>query len=97
MALSEESHALRIELRKKGYSEEFSYLIATQLPTTWTANRMRGYLRQVDRVPEEEIVDEMLAILNHRDQIIQKKECEFYQQKINELYATGLNIDEDLN
>lgn len=95
MALSEESIKLISELKKKGYSDEFSVIVGTQLNTTWTANRMRGYLRQVPFVPEEEIADEMLAILSHRDQIREKKEMEFYQQKINEIYRYGLDTGED--
>lgn len=93
--LSAESRELNEVLRRMGYSPEFSLLIAMQLRTTWTANRMLGYLRNTDYMPEEEIVDEMLSILSHRDQIRQKKEAEYYQQKINELYYYGLERVED--
>lgn len=88
--LCDESRALKAELMEKGYSEEFSYVVASQLNSPWVANRMRGYLLQVSNVPEEEIADEMLAILSHRDQIRQKKETEYYQQRINEIYEYGL-------
>lgn len=93
--ISEESKLLFKELQAKGYHREFAYLICQQLNTTWTANRMRGYLRQVAFLPEEEIVDEMLSILNHRDQIRDKKAAEYYQAKINELYAYGFDDDEE--
>lgn len=93
--MSEESKKLISVMRKKGYSEEFSYVIASQLNSTWTASRMLGYLRELPFVSEGEIVDEMLSILSHREQIRQKKEAEFYQQKINELYLYGLDTDDD--
>lgn len=82
---SEESRTLFEVLCRKGYNREFAYLICSQLSTAWTANRMLGYLRNVTFVPEEELADEMLAILNHRDQIREKKEAEYYQAKMNEL------------
>ena len=38
----------------------------------------------------EDLVDEMLAILSDRDQIIRKKEMEQAQAVINEIYRNGL-------
>lgn len=88
---SDESVELFRVLSKRGYSPEFCELISRELNTTWTANRMLGYLRQLPRLKEEDIVDEMLGILADRDRIRQKKEMEYYQGKINELYMYGLD------
>lgn len=87
---SAESEELYNVMIRKGYAPEFSRLISEQLCTPWTANRMLGYLRYVPKLREEDIVDEMLGILGDRERIIQKKEMEFYQAKLNELYETGL-------
>ncbi|NLG03424.1 MAG: hypothetical protein GX567_06300 [Clostridia bacterium] len=90
----EKSKQLYEELLHKGYATEFCDLISKQLSTEWTANRMIGYLRQAPKLKEEDVVDEMLAILDHREQIRQKKEMEFYQGRINELYEKGLDDEE---
>ena len=69
----------------KGYPEEFSKLIARELSTEFTADRMMRYL---SRGPQtlEDIADEMLAILSDRDRIMEKHKLEYNQSKINELY-----------
>lgn len=90
---SRESEELYQVLIKRGYSKEFSEAISNQLNTTWTANRMLGYLRYLPKLREEDIVDEMLGILDDRDRIIQKKEAEYYQSKINELYQFGFGAN----
>ena len=77
-------------LQEKGYSQQFSDLITRNLNTDFTAGRMIGYLSHYTNLPEEEIVDEMLAILSDRDAIIQKKEMEHAQAVINEIYRNGL-------
>lgn len=82
---SEESKQLQSILLDRGYDAKFAELIATQLNTSWTANRMIGYLRHLPKLREEEIVDEMLGILSDRDRIQQKKEMEHYQGRLNEL------------
>lgn len=92
--MSDESIELRSALRKKGFTPEFSELIARQLNTTWTAGRMLGYIRQVPVLSENDVVDEMLGILSDRDRIRQKKEMEYYQGKLNELYRYGLDVEE---
>ena len=38
----------------------------------------------------EDLIDEMLAILSDRDQIIRKKEMERAQAVINDIYKNGL-------
>ena len=83
---SDESVELFRVLSRRGYSPEFCELISSQLNTTWTANRMLGYLRNLPKLKEEDIVDEMLGILSDRDRIRQKKEMEYNQAKLNEFY-----------
>jgi len=92
---SPESIELYNVLEKKGYRPEFCELISLQMNTSWTARRMLGYLREVPRLREEDVVDEMLAIMSDRDRIRQKKEMEYYQSKINELYMYGLDADDE--
>ena len=52
-------------------------------------HRMTGYLLSAKPRTEEEIVDEMLAIMSDRDRWIQKKEAEYYNQKYNEYLSSG--------
>lgn len=78
-------------LLKMGYNLGFCEIISKQMCTDWTATRMLGYLNQGGSLREEDIVDEMLGILSDRDSIIQKKEMEYYQNKINEIYNRGLS------
>lgn len=87
---TELSEQLFNTLKKMGYEEAFCKVIAGQLCTEWTARRMLGYLRQVSHLKEEDIVDEMLAILSDRERITQKKEMEYYQGKINEIYNSDM-------
>ena len=67
------------------YQPEFAALIAQELSTEYTAERMMTYIR---REPHslEEVADEMLAIISDRDRFRAKHEAEYAQQKINELY-----------
>ena len=44
----------------------------------------------------EDLVDEMLAILSDRAQIIEKKESEHAQAVISEMYRKGIISDEEL-
>jgi len=92
---SAESQELYEDLAERGYAPEFCELISRELNTTWTANRMLGYLRYLPRLREEDIVDEMLAILSDRDRIRNKKESEYAQAKVNELYNISLGVDDD--
>ena len=54
---------------------------------------MIGYLSHYSNLPDLEIVDEMLAILSDRNALIQKKEMEQTQEKLNELYRFGLDAE----
>ena len=58
--------------------------------TDYTATRMLGYLYRVTEPRIEDLVDEMLAILSDRNEIIQKKEMEHAQAVINDIYRNGL-------
>ena len=81
-------------LIERGYNENLCDLITRNLNTDYTATRMIGYLSHYSYLPEEEVVDEMLAILSDRNALIKKKEMEHAQAKINEIYAYGLGVDE---
>lgn len=73
---SEKSIELYYMLLKRGYPEEFCDQITKNLNTDWTAQRMIGYLWHYDKLPLEEIVDEMLAILSDRNIIMMKHDLE---------------------
>ena len=83
---TEKSMQLYHMLLDRGYPEELCDLVSKNLNTDFTAKRMMGYLSHYKRLPETEIVDEMLAILSDRNAIMRKKEMEHAQAKINEWY-----------
>lgn len=88
---SERTKELYSVLLSKGYPKEFCAEIAYKhLNTDYTATRMLGYLYRVTDPKIEDLVDEMLAILSDRDQIIRKKESEHAQAVISEIYRNGL-------
>ena len=71
-------------LMKRGYPQEFCEQITLNLNTDWTAQRMIGYLSHYQKLPMEEVVDEMLAILSDRNRIMQKHVLESVNVKWNE-------------
>ena len=78
-------------LLSKGYPKEFCAEIAYKnMNTDYTATRMLGYMYRVTDPRIEDLVDEMLAILSDRDEIIRKKEMEQAQAVINDIYRNGL-------
>lgn len=85
---SEMSQELYEIMLDKGYSEEFSDLVTKNLNTDFTAGRMIGYLSHYTSLPEVEIVDEMLSILEDRNRIMRKKELEATNARWNE-YLDG--------
>ena len=88
---SERTDELYKVLLDRGYPKEFCAEIAFKnMNTDYTATRMLGYLYRVSDPRIEDLVDEMLAILSDRDAIIQKKELEYAQAVINEIYRNGL-------
>ena len=87
---TQKSMELYNTLLNRGFPQEFCEQISLNLNTDWTAQRMLGYLSHYRKLPMEEIVDEMLAILSDRNAIIQKKELEHAQATINKVYREGL-------
>lgn len=82
-------------LIERGYHEKLCDAITQRLNTDYTAARMIGYLSHYSNLPEEEIVDEMIAILSERDALMKKKELEHAQATINEIYMYGLGVEDD--
>ena len=76
-------------LSRMGFSAELGEAIAVNLRTEKPLSRMIGYLLSAQPRTEEDIVDEMLAIMSDRDTWIKKKEAEYYNQKYNE-YLNGI-------
>ena len=80
---------------RRGYPEPFCDQITRNLNTDWTAQRMIGYLSHYKKLPMEEVVDEMLAILSDRNRIMQKKELESVNAKWNEYMDARYYTDND--
>ena len=70
---------------KEGYPEAFSELIAKELSTEYTADRIIRYILREEHSLID-VADEMLAILSDRDRFRAKHEAEYAQSKINEMY-----------
>lgn len=88
---SERTDELYKVLLSKGYPKELCAEIAYKnMNTDYTATRMLGYLYRYSEPKIEDLIDEMLAILSDRNEIIQKKEMEHAQAAINEIYRNGL-------
>ena len=78
-------------LLTKVYTKELCAEIAYKnLNTDYTATRMLGYLYRYTEPRLEDVIDEMIAILSDREEIIKKKEMEQAQAVINEIYRNGL-------
>lgn len=78
-------------LLNRGYPKEFCAEIAYKnMNTDYTATRMLGYLYRVSDPRIEDLIDEMIAILSDREQIIRKKEAEHALEVINDIYENGL-------
>ena len=91
---SEMSMELYEMMLDRGYPEEFCDLISKNLNTDFTATRMMGYLYRYSNPRLEDVADEMLAILDDRNRIMEKKELEEINTKWNEFLHTGIP-DED--
>ena len=88
---SERTDELYRLLLDRGYPKEFCADIAYKnMNTDYTATRMIGYLYRVTNPRLEDLVDEMLAILSDRYEIMRKKEMEHAQAGINDIYNNGL-------
>ena len=79
-------------MMERGYPENLCDLVTRNLNTDYTATRMIGYLSHYSDLPDVEVVDEMLAILSDRNELINKKESEQAQAIISEIYRFGLDI-----
>ena len=80
---------------RRGYPEPFCDEVTKNLNTDFTAKRMLGYLRHYEKLPMEEIADEMLAILSDRNRIMAKKDMEATNASWNQMRMDGLFDDED--
>ena len=80
-------------MAERGYPKNLCDLVTRNLNTDYTAIRMIGYLSHYSYLPEEEVVDEMLAILSDQNALVKKKEAEQAQAKTNEIYQFGLDIE----
>ena len=79
-------------MMERGYPENLCNLVTRNLNTDYTATRMIGYLSHYSDLPDVEVVDEMLAILSDRNELIKKKESEQAQARISGIYRFGLDI-----
>ena len=78
-------------LLDRDYPKELCAEIAYKyMNTDYTATRMLGYLYRVTEPRMEDLIDEMLAILTDRNELIRKKEAEQAQAAVSELYRNGL-------
>ena len=82
-AKSEKSNELYNLMLQRGYPEQFCDEVTKNLNTDFTAKRMIGYLLHYQKLPLEEVADEMLAILSDRNRIMQKKELERINASLN--------------
>lgn len=73
---------------KKGYPEDFSWVVSSEMGTEFVGRRMIGYIAANPLLPLEEVADEMMAILSDRERIVSKHIAEHAQQKVNEFYRT---------
>lgn len=78
------THALISAVTDLGYPAELGALMARNLGTVSTVERMLQYVLRVQPLTAEEMVDEMLAICEERDKWVQKKKNEYYNRKVNE-------------
>ncbi len=72
----------------KGYPAAFAGVICHELHTEYAAGRMISYIARNPLLPPEEVADEMYAILNDRDRIIEKHIAEDAQKKLSEWYRS---------
>ena len=77
---------------RKGYPEEFSRLICLEMNTDFAAERMMNYVVG-EKKRLEDVADEMVAIKDLRDRLINKHISEHANNSINNLYRS---INEDM-
>jgi hypothetical protein len=74
------------EIQKLGYPRELGVLLARQLGTPQTIQKLTSYVKYNHPGSPEDIVDEMLAICQDRDIWRARKEAEYYNSKVTEIY-----------
>lgn len=92
---SSQSRKLYTLMLRLGYPEEFADIVTKNLNTDFTATRMMGYLYRFSNPSLEDVADEMLAILDDRNRIMEKKKLEEVNRKWNEFLQTGIPEDEE--
>ena len=88
---SQKSLELYKILLDRNYPEPFCYEVTCNLNTDWTAQRMIGYLSHYNKLPMEDVADEVLAILSDRNSIMQKKQLEEVNARWNEYLWEGFS------
>ena len=73
-------------VRELGYPDELASALAAGLGGEWSMKRMAGYLRGARPRSMEEIADEMVAILDHRRSIVERKRAEQSQEQLTRFY-----------
>ena len=81
--MSEKTQLLYELMLRKGYPEEFSRLICAEMNTDFTAERMISYIGG-EKHRLEDVADEMVAIKDLRDRLINKHISEHAQVSISE-------------
>lgn len=89
--MNEKSKQLYDLMQRKGYPEEFSRLICLEMNTDFTAEKMMNYIAG-EKKRLEDVADEMLAIKDLRDRLVNKHISEHANNSINDLYR---NINEE--
>ena len=87
---SEKSNELYNLMLQRGYPEQFCNEVTKNLNTDFTAKRMIGYILHYQKLPLEEIADEMLAILADRNRIMQKKRAREYKFVLEQLFDSRI-------
>ena len=78
---------------RKGYPEQFASIVAEQMHTEYTSQRMIRYISRCPLLPPQAVADEMLAILADRDSLVKKHISQHAQGKINTLYSSDIFDD----
>jgi len=89
--MNEKSKQLYDLMQRKCYPEEFSRLICLEMNTDFTAEKMMNYIAG-EKKRLEDVADEMLAIKDLRDRLVNKHISEHANNSINDLYR---NINEE--
>ena len=89
--LNKKSKELVDIMEREGYSKEFAALIASEMNTDYTADRMIAYILRSGYLPMREVADEMLSIIDERDAIKAKKNLEYNQSVINRVIRYGFD------